>query len=92
MWNSAAGYSRKIALRRIPKHSAAIIVILRRNTGVLAPTVSPFTLSLSSSYGNRARGRRREEQKKILRGGESRGGRLTTCHTLRAWYAGLIIP
>jgi len=24
--------------------------------------------------------------------GESRGGRLTTCHTLRAWHAGLIIP
>lgn len=45
-------------------------------------------LFLFSSSDWEEKGARTEENSS----GRSRGGRLTTCHTLRAWHAGLIIP
>jgi hypothetical protein len=81
----------------LPGHSAVKIVISRLSTGVLALTISHLLLADSRrivKVGNgdgeeRGRGGGKEKREGILR--ESRGGRLTTCHTLRAWHAGLII-
>lgn len=94
MRNFVSGRSIKIALRRILRHSAMIIVILRWNTGVLALTTFPSLPSPSPSGFTTVGSEGRVGEKGDIENssGGSRGGRLTTCHTLRAWHAGLIIP
>lgn len=88
MWNFAAGYSIKITLRHIPRE--AFCRDNRYPSAEVQVFLHPPFLFLLATLTERGEGG--EDRKEFFERKGSREGRLTTCHTLRAWHAGLIIP